>query len=148
MIIMQLQRYVPKDENKGIRFGHYDRSKDAGTNFMWYVGENKIGMLNNGSMEADLFIRGFLAADDTLVLSDYPGVERKNNNGMSGVALEGVLGQENMRALVELLSRGAHAYVSSITESEGPWLLTFSSEAPPEELYQQVKPMPIVRSRR
>lgn len=143
---MQIKRYLQKDDEKVDYFGEH--FEEDSWDFRWFIGMDKIGIVGNPSTEAECFMGGFLVADDKLIITpskEFPRIRRESGHyaRMSGQSSN----RRNISDLIELIQaqETTHVYqASSLPDSHGLHILTFSPTAPPKGLYRIVKIMPVV----
>ncbi len=136
---------MQKEKGKGIYFGDCQRKHTY--DFEWYLGKN-IGVKNNPSTEAESFVRGFLVRDDKLIITNskkYPKIARESDKTF-GRMYGTDSGLEEISKLIKLLTTQKTSYAFISSEHEDGMcgsILTFSLSAPPSELYNSGKIMPV-----
>jgi len=142
---MEIQRHLQIKPDRGDYFGEY--FTDHTWDFDWYFGENRIGVTNNPSTEAECFIGGFLVRDDNLIITPSkrsPKIVRASDS--YGRMRGGDAGKRNVYDLIELIigQETTHAFITSAgEEGNNRSVLTFSQITPPRELYKLGKTMPV-----
>ncbi len=142
---MQLQRYLLKRNWLGIYFGEHFR--EHSWDYEWFIGENRIGVTNNPSTEAECFIDSFLVRDDELIMIPSqisPRIERKSDQ--FGVMSGRSSGIKEVYDLIQLIRGQDTTHVCLTYENpEGgfPRILTFSTTAPPDRFYVSGKIMSV-----
>ena len=148
---MELQRYLLKDENKSECFGRH--SWKNGQDFNWLFGEKSIGLVKTpySPDEAKDFINNFLTTDDRLIVILYnksPQIVRQDAPGRYLTLKNINMGYDKeVSKLVSMIHSQdiTHVFLSSEYENGShPEILTFSRQAPKEELYIKGRIMPVL----
>lgn len=143
---MQLQRYLQKEQDKGIYFGDHFRADTW--HYKWYMSENSIGVEVNSSEKAEHFIDEFLTKEDKLIIK--PSMSRPKivrDCDLIGIMSGRGAGIREVGDLIELIQGQniTHVYFSSIYKNgSNPTILTFSSRGPPNEFYNTCRIMPVI----
>ena len=141
---MRIQRYLTIDWAEVEIFGeHY---KECRWDFDWYIGDNKIGVTGNFSIESEDFISGILVEDDELIITPSQKIPSIKRVGESYAVIGGNDGGlEEVGELIKLIQGNdvTHMYLSSGKPKGRAKILTFSPTEPSKELYKKGKILPV-----
>lgn len=147
---MELHRYLLRDENEGECFGRH--SWKNGQDFDWLFGDSRIGIIKTPYTEDDTgrFIDDFLTTDDRLLVIPHnksPQIARQYAPERYPALKNINMGHDKyMRKLASIIQSqdATHVFLSSKYEDGShPDILTFSRQAPTEELYIKGRVMPV-----
>ena len=141
---MEIQTYLLRESKTMDSFGEYFNVNSW--DFEWYLGEERIGITNNPSTEAESFMKGFLVREDKLIITPSdkrPMIQRKSDSYGRMRGNDG--GLKEISDLVDLIFSQEKTHVfQTLDKKRHDKILTFSPTAPNEENYEPKIVIPII----
>tara|TARA_Y100000310_G_scaffold345268_1_gene463258 strand:+ start:18193 stop:18741 length:549 start_codon:yes stop_codon:yes gene_type:complete len=147
---MEIQTYAPRGNEVLVFSGDVEVSRQY--HFTWYFGGKNIGLEGNFSAEAEVFMSGLARGDKALLVTPHEERPRIILEDVSyGIMAGREAGIGEVQRLIAMLQGNdvTHVY-NAVMQGEvhnvlGPTygMVTFAPEAPPEEVYEAGKIIPV-----